>query len=243
MQEITIPDGHKATILGGTIRIEPIEPRFKRGDILSAYASNGWSWIAIYDRYCDRNSSNPLVCQALLKCHDGGILYNLNVTLNGFRIATPEEQQILFTALAKEGKYWDADAKEVKDFILMPESIGIYRCREDFGIDSDGLYIAFNNNTQLLYYNSIEKCWCVCSLYDCYDKVRCYLQPCKREDLKEGDTSFFSNTFRLAEDINSDLGRYVKVVGNAVYKASKNGDIIQERNHEHWWYKLTPINE
>lgn len=216
---------------------------FKRGDILYDRMSNGWSWVAIYDKY-DKFTYNPIVCKAILNIHDGEIRYNVNVCLDGLRLATTEEEQILFDALAKEGKYWDAEALEVKDFIKVPESIGIYKFKEMVCSNynkGDGLHISFNDNKQLL--STSDGVYHV-QPNDSYtfEKVQCYLQPCKREDLKSGDTAFFSSTFRLAEDITSDLGRYVKIVGNSNYKPSKSGDIIQERNFAEWWYKLIPIN-
>ena len=238
MQEITIPEGHKATILGGTIRIEPIEkvqePKFKRGDIIR------WEGLGVFTGFILGVSD----CIDCYKCYDpinDKSPYCPNSCHKSMlRLATPEEQQILFDALAKEGKYWDAEALEVKDFIKVPESIGIYKDELQLDAFGDGLFIGFNENKQVL--GSYDGLYTVDIIDDYFNKVQCYLQPCKMEDLKAGDTAFFSPTFRPAEDITSDLGRYVKVIGKYNYKTNKSGEIVQERNHTEWWYKLIPIN-
>lgn len=250
MQEITIPDGHKATILGGTIRIEPIEkvqePKFKKGDIVARnFRGFSGEYIVLYDH---TNSYgwimfNVYIINSKLHIKDK-VDFGLG-SISEFRIATPEEQQILFNALAKEGKYWDAEALEVKDFIKVPESIGIYKW---FGEDEeykcgDNLFIGFNNDKQLLGYDDTNKCYLAYPKRNAWQKIQCYLKPCKRKDLQSGDTAFFSPTFRLFEDITSDLGRYVKIVGKANYKTNKSGEIVQERNYAALVYKLIPINK
>lgn len=241
MQEIKIPDGHKATILGGTIRIEPIKEvqDFKDGDaIVFIGKTSGYKHIVFYDK--EKMFGNKTL-YGITPLHNKRFC-QIGYSLEFFKKATIDERMLLLESvsnLAKKGKYWDAEALEVKDLIKVPESIGIYKHKHRLDL---GLFIGFNNNSQFLGFHPFNKQFIVTSEIYKYEKIQCYLQPCKREDLKEGDTAFFSSTFRLAEDITSDLGRYVKVIGKYNYKANKSGEIVQERNHAEWWYKLIPIN-
>ena len=252
INEIKIPEGHKATILGGTIRIEPMEEKakFKRGDFIKLDCINPDYAISIVD-YVDDKGKIYVLASTGAKCavqiaenKDWHVGY-INESGNKHILANEAQRQFMLKGLKGLGKYWDAEALEVKDFIKVPENIGIYKW---FGEDEeykcgDNLFIGFNNDKQLLGYDDTNKCYLTYPKRNAWQKIQCYLQPCKREDLQSGDTAFFSPTFRLSEDITSDLGRYVKIVGKANYKTNKSGEIVQERNHAEWWYKLIPINK
>ena len=253
MQEIKIPEGCKASIdfekRVVVIESEKVVP--KRCDIVYCeyYDFGGSSWVAIADTYS--SSCNGLnIADLIIKSNSGNCLklrYGDKQTarLDICRLATPSEAQLLFDALAKEGKKWNPTTMQIEDIekdILVPESIWIYRCREDFGVDCDGLYIAFNNNTQLLYYNSKYKVWCTIPLHSGYEKVQCKLTQCKREDLKAGDTAFISETFRLDDSMLSDRGRYVKIIDNKAIKINKIGEPIYDKIFHNHWYKVEPIN-
>ena len=80
MQEIKIPEGYKATILGGVIRIEPID-----------------------------------------------------------------KKQIFFDALAKLGKYWDAEDLEVKDIPKEERIKNIFRELRGHNISVNEAYRQINN--------------------------------------------------------------------------------------------------
>lgn len=197
MQKIKIPEGCKASIdfEKRVVVIEREYPKFKSGDIVFASDHNNRNkTIFIYMKYePDPNGLNGYHYYTQLNLITKNLYYTDSMSSDWVesRIATPSEAQLLFDALAKEGKRWNAETMQIEDIekdILVPESVGIYRCREDFGDDGDGLYIAFNNNTQLLYYNSKYKVWYTIPLHSWYKKVQCKLTPCKREDLKAGDT-------------------------------------------------------
>lgn len=84
---------------------------FKKGDILH---SKYFTLI-----YRGTNEYGGVLTDVFLKNKSLDIIFQ-NVC-NGcgytkwFNLATNSQKQILFDALAKEGKYWDAEAKEVKD--------------------------------------------------------------------------------------------------------------------------------
>lgn len=244
MQEIKIPDGCKASIdfEKRVVVIEQDKPKFNNGDI-------------VYSNFCTliyrgTNENGGILTDVFLinKYHR---LRQKKVIKNGcgftidFRLATSYEQLLLFDALAKEGKKWNAETLQIEDIekdILVPESIGIYRCREDFGDDGDGLYIAFNNNTQLLYYNSKYKVWCTIPLHSGYERVQCKLTPCKREDLRLGDTVAIVNEHLKIEVYN-------KAVGDREYASVEYGRNIQVYDEkispklsEHLFYKVGPTN-
>lgn len=102
----------KANIRNGTIEVEvelkeKWEPR--DGEICFAMTSSGmWKFILIYgksDWPCIYNESDS-----------GWVLdYRTNWSYSIIRPATDSEKQMLFEALAKEGKMWDAQKKAVVD--------------------------------------------------------------------------------------------------------------------------------
>lgn len=159
------------------------------------------------------------------------------------RLATDSEKQLLFSALAKQGKYWDAEALEVKDFLKVPESVGIYKVnvpnREV--LDGDGLYISFGTN-QLLGFESDS--YSVQKKKRYHNKVNCYLQPITYEDIRMGDTILFS----YSENSKCELHQYAKVLypNNGVGVASIANEMCISTNHikkdsQCTYYKLIPI--
>lgn len=252
MKEIKIPDGCKASIdfEKRVVVIEGEKPNFKRGDIIFASDHNKYNeLIFIYKKYelddMGLNGYNYFVQFNVI--HEE--LYfdnNLSSNWKEIRLATPTEQQLLFDALAKEGKKWNANALQIEDIekdILVPESIGIFQSRVDYRVYGDTLYIAFNNSTQLLNYNSKLNTWGVSPLHSIYEKVQCKLTPCKRKDLKPGDTAFISETFRLDDSMLLDRGRYVKIIGDKVIKINKKGEPIYDNVFHNHWYKVEPVNK
>lgn len=128
--------------------------------------------------------------------------------------------------------------------ILVPESIGIYKWVGYGGYDNgDLLHIGFNNNTQSIGYSSKNggSCYVVYPVFAYWKKVECKLTPCKREDLKSGDTAFISEAFRLEDSMLSDLGRYVKIIGDKAIKINKKGEPIYDNAFHNHWYKIEPL--
>ena len=96
--------------LGGKLNRETLEiekqPEFKDGDIV-LYGKS----VAI----CRRIYKHTLYFYVSLN-ETFGLLFNDNcVSAEGYRFATDSEKQLLFEALAKEGKAWDAEKKQIVD--------------------------------------------------------------------------------------------------------------------------------
>lgn len=101
--------------LGGKLNLETLEiekqPEFKDGDILSIQEDEEYyHTILIFKGGAD--------VYVYFDCFHRVLTYGTKVDGNEksiYHLATEEEKQQLFTALAKEGKAWDAEKKEVVD--------------------------------------------------------------------------------------------------------------------------------
>lgn len=243
MQEIKIPEGCKASIdfERRVVVIEKDKPKFIKGNIVYSnfctliYRGTNESGGILTDIFLI-NKSQILSFKKIVDCGCG--------FTRDFRIATPTEQQLLFDALAKEGKRWNAETMQIEyieKYILVPESVGIYKynATHEYGAGDD-LFIGFNNNNQLLGYCANK--WVVFpNIYSNNRKVQCKLTQCKREDLKSGDTAFFSETFRLDDIMLSDRGRYVKIIRDKAIKINKKGEPIYDNAFHNHWYKIEPL--
>ena len=104
--------------LGGKLNLETLEvekpqPEFKDGDIIKM-TWDKYSAIVIFWEYS--NFGKGLDSHVFFNIKTKIIEYNIHGhTLHDMilRLATEEEKQQLFEALAKEGKTWDAEKKEV----------------------------------------------------------------------------------------------------------------------------------
>lgn len=243
MQEIKIPEGCKASIdfEKRVVVIESEKPKFKRGDILFA-SDRECIWTIIYNK----TENNGYYDYFAMLNNAGCILYNEICDPEFFRLATPSEQQLLFDALAKDGKKWNAETLQIEDIekdILVPESIGIYkfggRYQDD---DGDTLIIGFNNDTQLLCYCNGQ--WNVVTQDKrYYDKVQCKLTQCKRKDLKAGDTAVIYQSCITKPNLDV-ISRYYKVLPDNRY-AKVNGESVSVVTIEgkYNFYKIEPINK
>lgn len=95
-----------------TLEIEPAQPEFKDGEIL--LCKKHFPSIFILDT----NRNYEMRSYVRFNTGRGSIDYDMpvyNLNTDGFRYATEEEKKELFDALAKEGKAWDAEKKEVVD--------------------------------------------------------------------------------------------------------------------------------
>lgn len=105
--------------LGGKLNMETLEfekpqPEFKDGDIVVAEEDNYYDKVIFIAAIKDDIVSKALIN---VRYEDYEVLYNEyrfghNRSL---RLATEEEKQQLFDALARSGKTWDAEKKEVVD--------------------------------------------------------------------------------------------------------------------------------
>lgn len=104
--------------LGGKLNLETLEiekqPEFKDGDIV-LYGKS----VAI----CRRIYKHTLYFYVSIN-EMFGLLFNDNcVSAEGYRFATDSEKQQLFEALAKEGKAWDAEKKQIIDLKTKVEEL------------------------------------------------------------------------------------------------------------------------
>ena len=149
---------------------------------------------------------------------------------NGKKVKISEES---YKALAKAVK---------ENEILVPDDIKI----ENHCGGGDNLGIVFNNRSQVLTYDLVEKVWCVLPAYP-EDFIKCKLVPVKREDLKVGYTYFRTEsefgTERFSNSLE-DIGLYCKYLGNGRYVyVTYDGDV--ETNDTYWthWYQVVPIED
>lgn len=103
--------------LGGKVNLETLEiekkPEFKDGDIVTITFNWGEDIVYIfksedsnsYSYYAWLNGSIPTIIES---SHPKSDIYTV-------RLSTEEEKQRLFDALAKKGKAWDAEKKQIVD--------------------------------------------------------------------------------------------------------------------------------
>lgn len=126
-----------------TLEVEKPQPEFKDGDIV-VYGES----VAICRRIYKHTLSFYVSLNEMF-----GLLFTDEVeTSEEYRFATEEEKQQLFDALAKKGKAWDAEKKQIVDLKpkveLKPfDKVLIRNCKSEnwranlFGyIDKDGFY-------------------------------------------------------------------------------------------------------
>lgn len=131
--------------------------------------------------------------------------------------------------------------KEKKD-ILVPENIGIFQLPSSAYCSNygDNLFIAFNEDKQLLGY--CNEAYCVEPRSKCFlNKVQCKLTPCKREYLKAGDTAVIYQNNIPNPDLTM-ISRYYKVLPNDKY-AKVDGESISVVTIEgkYLFFKVEPI--
>ena len=90
-----------------TLEVEKAQPEFKDGDIVHD--------VHGYNTYIIKEFSNKHIkIYAGLSKQYGAISHKIGISsIFHLRLATEKEKQQLFSALAKEGKAWDAEKKEV----------------------------------------------------------------------------------------------------------------------------------
>lgn len=138
----------------------------------------------------------------------------------------------------------DNEITEVEfEDILVPESIEIYiSLNKNFG---DNLWIAFNDEYQLLGFNSSTNQWIVSSELTDFSKASCKLIPCKREDLIAGDTAvFIPKEFKDSfENHLFDTTNYCKILDyqKYVYVIDDGGIETNFDNDAYSWYKVVLV--
>lgn len=153
---------------------------------------------------------------------------------------TKEEHDAQFNSLKKAAG--DITDVEFED-ILVPESIEIYiSLNKNFG---DNLWIAFNDEYQLLGFNSSTNQWIVSSELTDFSKASCKLIPCNREDLIAGDTAvFIPKDFKDSfEEHLFDTTNYCKILDyqKYVYVIDDGGIETNFDNDAYLWYKVVLV--
>jgi len=134
MEEIKIPEGTKSmtcNIEGNKVIIEFIpKEKFKDGDILASAIS-----IVIYNGV---RENEAIVCYGGLNVSWSKFVFYDTPSIGFgdtecYRLATEEEKQKLFDAMAKEGLKWNAENKKVEKIRWRAKYMGYY-----YHIDTDG---------------------------------------------------------------------------------------------------------
>lgn len=125
MQEIKIPEGCKASIdfEKRVVVIESEKPKFKKGDIIiSKY------FILPYMGFTE-NEAVLFSCYYHINNHTTKVENKIKVGcgyITEYSPATPRQKQLLFDALAKEGKKWNPTTLQIENIekdILVPNNI------------------------------------------------------------------------------------------------------------------------
>lgn len=256
MQEIKIPEGCKASI-DFEKRVVMIEKEFipKEGDIIYCNYPDGdinVSWVALVKKvhYFEKNNTYISNYALYMICTNDSRKDAPYLEIDSkqsadcsVRLATPSEAQLLFDALAKEGKKWNAETMQIEDIekdILVPESIGIYKQESWNG--GDNLLISFNGGKQVLGYNTDTEQWFVKSYFSGDKPIQCKLTQCRREDLNVGDTAVIYQSCITKPNLDA-VNRYYKVLPDNKY-AKANGESVSVVTIEgrYLFYKVEPIN-
>ena len=105
--------------LGGKLNFETLEiekqPEFKDGDILLYKSAKFTFFSSIFILNTNGNEMSSYVRFSIGKESIDYDVPVVNLGTDRFRYATEEEKQQLFEALAKKGKAWDAEKKQIID--------------------------------------------------------------------------------------------------------------------------------
>lgn len=129
-QTFTIPEGCKAVTVEqvGNQIITTFEPVFKRGDVLIAKETYSKRESILVYGYHDGAFTIPIV-----GIYDGAVVFG-GICSAKYRHATPEEAQLLWDALAKEGKQWNHETMQVEP--IKKERWRAEQCEDYYYIDS-----------------------------------------------------------------------------------------------------------
>lgn len=143
-----------------TLEIEKPKPEFKDGDIVvtDAVPSMYYSkciFILKGGLNTDESHANSYVFYNVNNDHISFDIIDTTIKDRNIHLATEEERRKLFKALTKEGKYWDAEKKEVMDLepkiYLRPFDKVLVRDSEDlewqislFGYYKNNYYYCIN---------------------------------------------------------------------------------------------------
>lgn len=100
-----------------TLEVEKTQPEFKDGDIVTATSDFDSIFIGVLKKSIKDFPNNELRFYCALENKKQLAFDGLEVMIKTVKtsLATEEEKQKLFDALAKEGKAWDAEKKQIVD--------------------------------------------------------------------------------------------------------------------------------
>lgn len=102
-----------------TLEIEPSQPEFKDGDIITIMPHIGDKFIYLFKAEDDEKYYGRAFLDGdIVIVNDNGYVQKDFCTA---RPSTEEEKQMLFSALAKEGKAWDSEKKQIVDIKKEPK--------------------------------------------------------------------------------------------------------------------------
>ena len=137
---ITIPDGCKAVIKDKIITVEKEIQEFKDGDFVSLNNVGG-RFLIIYKSENGNHSANYHAVTYNGNYENKVVSYDDWCILDGARISTEEEKQLLLDAMHADGKDWDAYNKQIVEYRWKPNYREVYyRINYSFGIKIDSLF-------------------------------------------------------------------------------------------------------
>lgn len=151
-QTFTIPEGCKAVTVEQVDNqiITTFEPEFKRGDVLISKGGG----ICVLDEITNKNQAVEIIGLIGNKITHQSKPYYFDNTQR-LRLATPEEAQLLWDALAKKGKRWNPETmkvEEIKNELWMAEKGGeYYYIRYDHTVCRD---VECGANDDITYYEA-----------------------------------------------------------------------------------------
>lgn len=145
-----------------TLEVEKAQPEFKDGDIVHD--------VHGYNTYIIKEFSNKHIkIYASLSKQYGAISHKIGISsIFHLRLATEEEKQQLFSALAKEGKAWDAEKKQIVDLEpkieLRPFDRVLVRNRNTHHWEAD--LFGFKSDGANILYHCVGGFWKICIPYE-----------------------------------------------------------------------------
>lgn len=158
-----------------TLEIQKAQPEFKDGDFVTVAFTDGDEMICVFKEKIEQDYMG--YCGFFSKGkHEGDVSMDLgddcicndSPICKEIRLATEEEKQQLFSALAKEGKAWDAEKKQIVDLEpkieLRPFDRVLVRNRNTHHWEAD--LFGFKSDGANILYHCVGGFWKICIPYE-----------------------------------------------------------------------------
>lgn len=153
-----------------TLEVEKPQPEFKDGDIAFADYGNRQDVFVVSDKTDLSEGYNSFISLDLRGTLSMGYRTSFfKKDLCKLRLATEEEKQKLFDALAKEGKRWDSEKKQIVDLKPKVELKPFDRvlCRDDIGKEWHiDLFESVLTDNSEYNYKCMVNVWKICIPYE-----------------------------------------------------------------------------